>query len=255
MFNIFKINSNNNKNTYHFPYTKESFILYKQITKQYKDKDILDYVNRLIPLEIKRETKGKENNEIQSLKSLLNWFKNDYMKWIYSKNRCQNCDILLHLTIVKGDSWRLRMTEIYECFKCNSKIVFPRYGEITKIADSRSGRCSEWSMLFGAILNSLFIKTRIVQDYLDHCWNESLIDGKWIHIDSTLEYPISLNHPHYYEKNWSKKYKYILAFSDTVEDVTDSYSKELQVVLQRRKKDKLNTMENFKKLYLELGEQ
>jgi transglutaminase/protease-like cytokinesis protein 3 len=44
-------------------------------------------------------------------------------------------------------------------------------------------------MLFGAILNSLSIPTRIVHDYLDHCWNESMIDEKWVHVDSTLEYP------------------------------------------------------------------
>ena len=49
-------------------------------------------------------------------------------------------------------------------------------------------------------------KQEIVQNYLDHCWNEALIDDKWIYVDSTLEYPISLNHPHYYEQNWTKKY-------------------------------------------------
>ena len=61
-------------------------------------------------------------------------------------------------------------------------------------------------MLFGGIMNALNIKTRIVHDFLDHCWNEAIIDGKWVHIDSTLAYPISLNHPYYYEQNWGKKY-------------------------------------------------
>ena len=57
-----------------------------------------------------------------------------------------------------------------------------------------------------------------------HCWNEALIDDKWIYVDSTLEYPISLNHPHYYEKNWTKKYKHILAFSyNSVDDVIFLY--------------------------------
>ena len=91
--------------------------------------------------------------------------------------------------------------------------MFPRSGEIIKIAESRTGRCSEWSMLFGAILTSLYIETRVVHDYLDHCWNESLIDGKWIHIDSTLDYPIAFNPPYYYEQNWDRKYSYVLAFS------------------------------------------
>jgi hypothetical protein len=28
-----------------------------------------------------------------------------------------------------------------------------------------------------------------------------------------LAYPISVNHPYYYEQNWGKKYEYVLAFS------------------------------------------
>jgi len=50
----------------------------------------------------------------------------------------------------------------------------------------------EWSMLFGG-----FIETRIVHEFLDH-WNEAILDGKWVHIDSTLAYPISLDLPHHY---------------------------------------------------------
>jgi len=55
-------------------------------------------------------------------------------------------------------------------------------------------------MLFGAILNSLSIESRLVHDFLDHCWNESLINGNWLHVDSTLEFPISFNHPHIMNK-------------------------------------------------------
>jgi peptide-N4-(N-acetyl-beta-glucosaminyl)asparagine amidase len=58
-------------------------------------------------------------------------------------------------------------------------------------------------MLFGAMLSSLGMKTRIVHDFLDHCWNEDMLspDGQGVHIDSTLDYPISLNQPYYYEEN------------------------------------------------------
>jgi len=87
-------------------------------------------------------------------------------------------------------------------------------------------------MLFGAILNSLSIESRLVHDFLDHCWNESLINGNWLHVDSTLEFPISFNHPHYYEQNWGKKYRYVLAFSsDNLEDVTMRYSGQWNDVL------------------------
>jgi peptide-N4-(N-acetyl-beta-glucosaminyl)asparagine amidase len=54
-------------------------------------------------------------------------------------------------------------------------------------------------------------------------------------MDSTLEYPISLDHPHYYEQNWGKKYEYVLAFSnDMVEDVTQRYTQNLDAVIKRR---------------------
>jgi peptide-N4-(N-acetyl-beta-glucosaminyl)asparagine amidase len=257
MFNINKFSSN----IFGYPYTKDSFLLYKNVAKQYKDKEILAYVNRLIPSKIKEElVLSKENTTtIQFLKPILEWFKQDCMKWMTSGNskdiKCKNCNTPLHFSIIKGNSWKLRMSEVYECINCNSKIVFPRYGEIKKIADSRIGRCSEWSILFGAILNSISVETRIVQDYLDHCWNESLIGEKWIHIDSTLAYPISLNHPHYYEKNWTKKYKYILAFSyNFIDDVTSSYTNEWENVQKRRNKDnnKTDRMEAFKKFYAEI---
>jgi peptide-N4-(N-acetyl-beta-glucosaminyl)asparagine amidase len=67
----------------------------------------------------------------------------------------------------------MRKIEVFGCNSCNCEYAFPRYGEILKIAETKTGRCSEWSMLFGAMLSSLGIKTRIVHDFLDHCWNEA----------------------------------------------------------------------------------
>jgi peptide-N4-(N-acetyl-beta-glucosaminyl)asparagine amidase len=57
-----------------------------------------------------------------------------------------------------------------------------------------------------------------------------------MHIDSTLDYPISFNHPYYYEQNWGKKYSYVLAFSsDSLEDITKRYTQQWDLVQQRRK--------------------
>jgi hypothetical protein len=70
-------------------------------------------------------------------------------------------------------------------------------------------------------------------------------DAKWVHVDSTLEYPISLNHPYYYEENWGKKYEYVLAFSaDKVEDVTQRYTQQWETIQQRRVKKKDNKNKN-----------
>ncbi|MGN6822834.1 MAG: transglutaminase domain-containing protein [Candidatus Nitrosocosmicus sp.] len=107
--------------------------------------------------------------------------------------------------IKEGNSWEMRKVEIYVCSTCNCEFAFPRYGEILKITETKTGRCSEWSFLFGAVLSSLGIKTRIVHDFLDHCWNEVILpspkEKNRVHIDSTSDYPTLLNHPHYYEEN------------------------------------------------------
>ncbi len=250
LFNVFKLN-----NIIFFPYTKDAFTLYKQVTRQYKDNKILNCVKQSVPEKMVREVQISNNsptNKIHSLKPLLYWFKNDFMKWMNKNISCEKCKKPMFFKYIQGNSWKLRAIENYSCSNCKLQVVFPRYGLIEEIADYRIGRCSEWSMLFGAILNSLSIETRLVHDFLDHCWNESLIDEKWVHIDSTLDYPISFNNPYYYEKNWKKNYSFVLAFSDTtVEDVAYSYSKEWDNIQKRRSKQKLN-IDIFKRFYSEL---
>ena len=221
-----------------------NFSFYKNISEQYNDHSILECVKQLLPDNVLNSYMAD-----RSLKPLLHWFKNDLMKWMSNKIQCLSCKISLRVQLLEGDSQNSRTTEIYTCDKCKSTIIFPRYTKILKIAETRVGRCSEWSILFGAILNSLSIQTRIVHDYLDHCWNESLINKKWIHVDSTLNYPISFNHPHYYEQNWGKEYEYILAFSaNTIEDVTKNYTEKWQIIQKRRRKNA--KIDLLKKMYL-----
>jgi len=213
----------------------DSFILYKRISEQHADQDSLEYIRTLIPEEIIKKARI-EIEKKESLQSILQWFKKDFMQWAPKDPICERCNLPMDFQFIKGNSWKMRNIEKYTCRNCYSVQVFPRYGNIHKIAETRTGRCSEWAMLFGAILNSLSIKTRIVHDFLDHCWNESLINGKWRHVDSTLDYPISFDHPHYYEQNWGKEYRYVLAFSsNSLEDVTKTYTQQWGLVQQRRK--------------------
>jgi hypothetical protein len=215
---------------------RESFALYKGISRQYSENDVLTYVIHLLPDHLLTELYNSKDRH-NFMRTVLQWFKDDFMKWVPKDLQCNSCNISMNIRLFQGTSWKLKRIEVYECPRCGSEYIFPRYGEIRKIADSRIGRCSEWSMLFGAILNSLSIPTRIVHDYLDHCWNESMIDEKWVHVDSTLEYPISLNHPYYYEESWGKKYEYILAFSpNDFEDITSSYTKKWNTDVQIRRK-------------------
>ena len=55
---------------------KDALLLYKRVTEQYKNEDILTVVRSLIPHNVILQTK-KDGNII----SLLKWFKNDFMKW------------------------------------------------------------------------------------------------------------------------------------------------------------------------------
>lgn len=295
MFNLFNLSTNN----FSYRFTKQHFILYKQITNQYHDLDILQYVNLLVPGKIRKDiqiqliteiskdvnlnnhsnSNNSTNNNIcnhladrgddihnvrddlsfsislsasflNSLKELLIWFKKDFMKWVDKNLLCDNCGRHLALEYIPGNRWELRGIENYFCSVCNAIFSFPRYGKIKEIADNRMGRCSEWTFLFGAMLNSLSIKTRLVHDFLDHCWNESFIGGRWIHIDSTLAYPISFDHPFYYEDNWNKRYIFVLAFSKSnLEDVTTSYTTKWNQVLNRRSKLKQTQLDIFKKFY------
>jgi hypothetical protein len=243
---------------------KDTFLLYKKVTEQYGNPEILRIVRSLIPQDIVLQTTTKDDDD-WNIVPLLRWFKNDFMKWTPKDPVCEMCvdrshdqsnviegcsndrsvsaaaPIMQVKKIIIGNSWKMRKLELFICNSCNYEYAFPRYCEILKIAETKTGRCSEWSMLFGAMLSSLGIKTRIVHDFLDHCWNEAMLSypegEQWVHVDSTLDYPISLNHPYHYEENWAKEYEYVLAFTaDKVEDVTQTYTLKWGAIQQRRLK-------------------
>jgi hypothetical protein len=56
-----------------------TFMLYKRISEQYVNQDILDYVRVLLPEEIVQKTTIDSKEE--PLKSVLQWFKKDFMRW------------------------------------------------------------------------------------------------------------------------------------------------------------------------------
>ncbi len=254
---------------------KDTFLLYKKVTEQYGNPEILRIIRSLIPQDIVLQTTRKDDG--WNIVPLLRWFKDDFMKWTPKDPVCEMCinrseghsnviegssnnrsvappppQIMQVKKIIIGNSWKVRKLELFICNSCKYEYAFPRYAEILKIAETKTGRCSEWSMLFGAMLSSLGIKTRIVHDFLDHCWNEAKLSNpegeQWVHVDSTLDYPISLNHPYYYEVNWAKEYEYVLAFTaDRIEDVTQTYTLKWEAIQQRRLKKKKTI--DFPKVY------
>ncbi|MEO9321767.1 MAG: transglutaminase domain-containing protein [Nitrososphaera sp.] len=213
----------------------------KKVSEQYADPQTLDYVRALIPHEV-LQLQGPH-----LVRGLLDWFKADFMRWLPSQMRCEFCTTkapdgaeagtVMQVTIEPGSTWQLRKVERYKCPSCGAERVYPRYSDVRKIAEYRLGRCGEWSILFGAVLNAASLRGRIVHDFLDHCWNEALVDGHWMHLDSTLQYPTFLDHPYHYERNWGKQYTFVIGFEpDTLQDVTLRYTEHWQTVLQRREK-------------------
>src|SRR5919107_6420602 len=87
----------------------DTFMLYKRVSEQYVNQDVLDYVRILIPEEIvnKRTIESKE----EPLKSVLQWFKKDFMRWTPKDPNCDRCNLPMGFQFNKGNSWKLRSTE------------------------------------------------------------------------------------------------------------------------------------------------
>ena len=137
MLNIFDLANNGLP----YPLTKDILILYKQVSKQYLDKALLESIRMLVPVKIRNEfdmAVGGNVNLMIPMTLLLNWFKQDFMKWMDKSPVCPLCNLSLNLRYVKGNSWIVRGVEYHECPQCSFTVVFPRYGEIENIAFNRS---------------------------------------------------------------------------------------------------------------------
>lgn len=64
--------------------------------------------------------------------------------------------------------------------------------EIEEILKDKKGICYDYSSLFAGMLRSQGIPTKLVKGYKNdlkgyHAWNEVLLDGKWVVIDTTYD--------------------------------------------------------------------
>ena len=62
---------------------KNLFLLYNGISEQYHDQKVLEKIKALVPDQILQL-----NNENDTIKSLLVWFKNDFMNWTSKDPLC-----------------------------------------------------------------------------------------------------------------------------------------------------------------------
>jgi peptide-N4-(N-acetyl-beta-glucosaminyl)asparagine amidase len=109
------------------------------------------------------------------------------------------------------------------CSVCNQSTRFPRYNQVMKLCETRTGRCGEWANCFTGICIALGHDARQVLDWTDHVWTEVYIktESRWVHMDACEN---AYDSPKMYERGWGKKLTYCVAFSGyEVMDVTPRY--------------------------------
>ena len=63
---------------------------------------------------------------------------------------------------------RASRTELYLCSRCNTTSRFARYQDVTKVLETRRGRCGEYSVLMMQLLQGLGYTARWIVDREDH---------------------------------------------------------------------------------------
>ena len=202
----------------------------------YRNPELQEKIKKIIP----QRTEGLTSE--QYVKILLKWFKKDYFSWC-NKPKCPKCgqnDKNLTVITYKGTpneqekKYLAYKTEVYKCNQCQIEIRFARCNNPIILLETKTGRCSEWSNLFGAILYTCGFKVRLINNFEDHVWNEfyNEEEQRWIHLDSCEE---AYDTPLVYEQGWGRVMTFILGMSDDgLVEVTPRYVKDWKIVSERR---------------------
>ena len=210
--------------------------LFEERLESYKDKEMQTKIKEIIP-----QRPPGSSSEVY-VKMLLKWFKKEFFSWC-NKPKCPTCgqndknyqclDYRAKPNQEENQFLAYR-TERYLCNNCNKEVRFARYNKTIKLLETRTGRCSEWSNLFGGILYTCGFKTRLINNFEDHVWNEfyNEEEKRWIHIDSCEE---AYDTPLVYEQGWGRVMTFILGLSDDgLVEVTPRYVKDWKIVSERR---------------------
>ena len=202
----------------------------------YKNPELQQKIKEIIP----QRTEGSTSE--QYVKALLKWFKKDYFSWC-NKPKCPKCgqndkNLKVISYVSKPNESELKYlaykTEVYLCNQCQIEIRFPRCNNPIILLETKTGRCSEWSNLFGAILYTCGFKVRLINNFEDHVWNEfyNEEEQRWVHLDSCEE---AYDTPLVYEQGWGRVMTFILGMSDDgLVEVTPRYVKNWKIISERR---------------------
>jgi len=216
-----------------------------QLISNYKDPKTQEKIREIIP-------KRKENSTSEEyVKELLHWYKTEFFTWC-NKPKCPLCNSDKNISGVGTypsneyeKQYQSNRTEVYRCEGCGGiEVRFPRYNSPYKLLETKTGRCGEWANLFGAILFTCGFKTRFINNYEDHVWNEfyNEEEKRWIHVDSCEE---AYDTPLVYEQGWGRVMTFIVATSnEEIVDVTPRYVKNWSIVKERRSDHMENTLKS-----------
>jgi peptide-N4-(N-acetyl-beta-glucosaminyl)asparagine amidase len=202
----------------------------------YKNPELQQKIKEIIP------QRAEGSTSEQYVKALLKWFKKDYFSWC-NKPKCPKCgqndkNLKVISYVSKPNESELKYlaykTEVYLCNQCQVEIRFPRCNNPIILLETKTGRCSEWSNLFGAILYTCGFKVRLINNFEDHVWNEfyNEEEQRWVHLDSCEE---AYDTPLVYEQGWGRVMTFILGMSDDgLVEVTPRYVKDWKIISERR---------------------
>jgi hypothetical protein len=195
--------------------TNRKIINLMKITKLFEIVENQNHASSIIPMQqlhdgaLIRRGLGLSYRE-SLLMELIKWFSCDYFHKIPETFDCSSCELskMEFLCVTESDAC---ITETFGCVDCDKVLALERpTGNLTRMLDARSGRCGEFAKVFGLFARSLGYGVRLVlgifdrtdsifgADY-DHLWNEVMVDGRWVHIDTTVPGG-SYNQPDQYQR-------------------------------------------------------
>ncbi|XP_065226688.1 peptide-N(4)-(N-acetyl-beta-glucosaminyl)asparagine amidase [Planococcus citri] len=174
--------------------------------------------------------------EFGLLFELIVWFKTEFFQWMNNPtcSKCKSSSTFQGYSSNPAELIETTRVEVFKCDRCNDRLIFPRHNNPARLLETRVGRCGEWANCFTLFCRTIGLEARYVMDKTDHVWTEvySQTLKRWVHCDPCEG---AIDTPLMYEKGWSKKLSYVIAFSnEEVQDVTWRYTAQFAEVRSRR---------------------